>query len=596
MALVPGIVVLCVENRMHIGNRDEPRGDTLRLVHWNVFRGRLGWDGIERSLQQSRPDLCVLSEIPRGVSVEATATSFGHGYSAIRLSNLAVVARGSLGEGVPIPCQKGVRAYGVIWQSPRGNCRVMVVDLDSSLLLAREPRLLAVRKAMIDWRADIVVGDFNAPRRSRALSALPQGFVHAYDAVGSGCSYTWPMPCPMYAIDQCILGRRVRPAAYRLESSLHSDHRRQVLDFTFRDAETQVASRRRNSVDAKKDNTLPHTSDLGLYWYSHTLAEGDEIPFFSEEDNTFRHIGDHWLHWYSHPLAEGERIPFFYSLDGTNWQATPCIWNGTHFVWGTNSAPRTVNVGLSDSKQGGSTGDPSPPIEVESAETSRHRAGPPFHYPPCTTSQYSTATGHAHIYLVQEPETKPIAPDAPILIYMHGMGGREEQGMEIFPSLRAHLNELGWIYVCPRDNEYSGLLSDLRGRYGRRKVYLSGASAGGRWALWEAERHSERYAGLILMCPAVRRSSLILDLGDDPLPMPAWIVCGENDVVYATASRWLSSTLEKLGRDVHYNQIPGGDHNDPCKLIKWTDALAFVHTNSPTSSSSIETAPDRSIP
>ena len=87
---------------------------------------------------------------------------------------------------------------------------------------------------MADWEPDLVVGDFNAPRRSRALSPLPSGFVHAYEAVGSGWSYTWPVLCPLYSIDHCIVGQRIHPVVYNLESSWHSDHRRQVLEFTIK--------------------------------------------------------------------------------------------------------------------------------------------------------------------------------------------------------------------------------------------------------------------------------------------------------------------------------------------------------------------------
>ena len=200
--------------------------------------------------------------------------------------------------------------------------------------------------------------------------------------------------------------------------------------------------------------------------------------------------------------------------------------------------------------------------------------------PMVMTLNYESARDVSHMYLVQEPEETPISKESFILIYMHGMGGEEEQGMELFPELRAHLNEIGGIFVCPRDNEYTGLISDLINRYGKRKIYLSGASAGGRRAVWEANRHPERYSGLILMCPAVKRSQLILNLSDNPLPMPAWIVCGENDIMYAAASRWLTETLKKKKRAVFYNEIPGGDHNVPCKLINWNAALKFLCENS----------------
>ncbi len=232
LALVPAVFVIFIENHFFTGRPDDSDADTLRLVHWNVFRGHMGWEEIVADLRQREPDLCVLSEIPIDADIPSTAASFGEDYCGVQFGNLAVIARGTLLDGTWLQRGGGVMAYGVRWQSPQGSCRVLVVDLAANLSLAREPRLLAIQELMVDWEADVVVGDFNAPRRSRALSSLPSGYVHAYDAAGSGYSYTWPMPCPVYAIDQCIVGQRVRPEAYALENSWRSDHRRQVLDFT----------------------------------------------------------------------------------------------------------------------------------------------------------------------------------------------------------------------------------------------------------------------------------------------------------------------------------------------------------------------------
>ncbi len=240
LALSPLLWVVCVENRLFARPHDGPDGQMLRLVHWNVWGGRTGWTDIEASLKDCKPDLCVLSEIPDNLDVQETAYSFGPEYQAVQMSNMAVWARGSLTETQRFRSKKGVKTWGLVWQSPQGDCRVLVVDLASSLSSPRAPRLQAVRELMTEWKADLVVGDFNAPRRSHALSPLPSGFTHAYDAVGSGCSYTWPMPCPVYAIDQCVVGPRIRPQTYTLESSWRSDHRRQVLEFSI-ESESPVA-------------------------------------------------------------------------------------------------------------------------------------------------------------------------------------------------------------------------------------------------------------------------------------------------------------------------------------------------------------------
>ena len=129
-----------------------------------------------------------------------------------------------------------LKIYFVLWQSDEVELKLFVVDLASSLLNARNPRLHELTALMMLHQPDIVVGDFNAPRRSLAISPLPDGFVHAYEAAGSGWSYTWPVPCPVYAIDQCILGRRIVPLRYDLETTTCSDHRLQILDFTARGA------------------------------------------------------------------------------------------------------------------------------------------------------------------------------------------------------------------------------------------------------------------------------------------------------------------------------------------------------------------------
>ena len=101
---------------------------------------------------------------------------------------------------------------------------------------AANPRhpLLERVLAMIGARVpDLVLGDFNAPRRSLALSRLPAGFRHAYDAAGSGWSATWPAALPLLAIDQTIVGPRLVVRRYTLRTTRISDHRLQLTELDF---------------------------------------------------------------------------------------------------------------------------------------------------------------------------------------------------------------------------------------------------------------------------------------------------------------------------------------------------------------------------
>lgn len=237
LSLLPAIWVGGIENNFAEGRGGILSEATGQLVHWNI-RGRNmndeSWTRVLAHARAKAPDLCVLSEVPKFGTARQLKTEFGEAFDAKRFYNMAVVARGELHDGEWLTKGDGVYAYGLIWESEWGPCRVLVVDLSSTLRLPRDPRLRSICALMESWKADIVVGDFNAPRRSIALSELPTGFVHAYDVAGQGWSYTWPVPCPVYAIDQCIVGDRVQPLDYRLETTWKSDHRLQHLRFSLR--------------------------------------------------------------------------------------------------------------------------------------------------------------------------------------------------------------------------------------------------------------------------------------------------------------------------------------------------------------------------
>jgi pimeloyl-ACP methyl ester carboxylesterase len=203
----------------------------------------------------------------------------------------------------------------------------------------------------------------------------------------------------------------------------------------------------------------------------------------------------------------------------------------------------------------------------------------PVYPPPVRTLTYTGTNGTEHLYLVREPQGGTLRQDAPVLIYMHGNGGKEEQGMvKLFPDLRPLLDRLGWLYACPRDADFEGLRRDLALRYGNRTLYLAGASSGGKLAFHEALANPDRYAGLILMCPAVRRKIDPDQVATNAayLPMPVWMICGENDTNNVAVCRALNQGLERRGHSVFYHEIPGGSHNDAPGKIRWEEALAFV--------------------
>jgi len=107
------------------------------------------------------------------------------------------------------------------------------VNVISSPRVPRDPLLQRIVAMIESHDPDLVLGDFNSPRRSRALARLPAGFRHAYDASGTGWSSTWPARLPLLAIDQTIVGPRLAVRGYRLQTTRISDHRLQVTELDF---------------------------------------------------------------------------------------------------------------------------------------------------------------------------------------------------------------------------------------------------------------------------------------------------------------------------------------------------------------------------
>lgn len=235
---VPLCVVGFVENQWTVPPRpaksaaesggDTPAATRLRLIHWNVCRPARLWEQQKLRIRAQNADVIVLSEISDSI----TDTDFA-GYFVVRRKAMLIAARWPIDATGGLVTGGAMHAFCVRAVGQANRPVIMIADMASAVHLARDPFLRPLIAQSVQLKADLIVGDLNAPRRSRALSDLPPGYAHAYHAAGSGWSYTWPIPMPVLAIDQCVCGPRVQPVNYQLQSSVLSDHRMQILDFDF---------------------------------------------------------------------------------------------------------------------------------------------------------------------------------------------------------------------------------------------------------------------------------------------------------------------------------------------------------------------------
>jgi endonuclease/exonuclease/phosphatase (EEP) superfamily protein YafD len=234
LAAPPVVFVAYVENDF-AAKPPGPPGE-FRLLHWNV-KGQLGRERVRAAAASERADLYVFTEAHSPLAVgELVVALRGVGaYRSARFGGLAVVGRGDVRDGPRLIDRPRSQAWLVGWEYAGRSLNLLVVDLPSEIDVPRNPLLREVNALIEAHRPDVVVGDFNAPRRSWGLAELPGGYAHAYHAAGGGWGYTWPRPVPVYALDHCLFGPRVVPARYRLGPHPGSDHRCQVFDFSVRE-------------------------------------------------------------------------------------------------------------------------------------------------------------------------------------------------------------------------------------------------------------------------------------------------------------------------------------------------------------------------
>ncbi|MFO0980123.1 MAG: hypothetical protein U0996_27255 [Planctomycetaceae bacterium] len=225
MALPPLYFVVMLEN--HFDSRARSSVDTpVRLIHWNICWCKMGWDRQKALIRTLDADIIVLSE----PSEQITASDFP-GYVVERTKDMLIAGRGPIRLGKSLVPGGALEALPVECDLVTGTVKLIMADMTSNIRLWRDPYLRPFLKVIEERQPDLIVGDFNAPRRSLAFSELPEGYQHAYDSCGSGVSYTWPVPVPFLAIDQCIHGPQVDALRYELHSSVLSDHRLQLLEF-----------------------------------------------------------------------------------------------------------------------------------------------------------------------------------------------------------------------------------------------------------------------------------------------------------------------------------------------------------------------------
>jgi predicted esterase len=160
----------------------------------------------------------------------------------------------------------------------------------------------------------------------------------------------------------------------------------------------------------------------------------------------------------------------------------------------------------------------------------------------------------------------------PLIIALHGMGGDENSYFDQYAQggFKTDAEKRGYLVACPKGREpasmYTGsaerdvmdVLAEVRRAYriDSDRIYLTGHSMGG-YGTWSvAMNHPEIFAALAPVAGGGNPSTMA-----KIAHIPQLVVHGDNDkTVPVERSRVMVEAAKKLGVELKYIEIPGGDH------------------------------------
>lgn len=193
-------------------------------------------------------------------------------------------------------------------------------------------------------------------------------------------------------------------------------------------------------------------------------------------------------------------------------------------------------------------------------------------------------------YQVFVPSSYDKSKHFPLIIALHGMGGDENSYLTVYGqgAFKTEAEKHGYIVACPKgrkpasmyvgdaEKDVMDVLAEVRRAYNidPDRIYLTGHSMGG-FGTWSvAMDHPDVFAALAPISGGANTPASMSKIAH----IPVLIVHGDNDpTVPVERSRVMVAMGKKLGTEIKYIEVPGGDHgnvvapNFPA-VFEWFDA------------------------
>lgn len=193
-------------------------------------------------------------------------------------------------------------------------------------------------------------------------------------------------------------------------------------------------------------------------------------------------------------------------------------------------------------------------------------------------------------YQVFVPSSYDKSKPSPLVIALHGMGGDENSYLSAYGqgAFKTEAEKRSYIVACPKgrkpasmyvgdaEKDVMDVLTEMRSAYNidPDRIYLTGHSMGG-FGTWSiAMNHPEVFAALAPVSGGANFPASMSKIAH----IPQIVVHGDKDpTVPVERSRVMVEMGKKLGAEIKYIEVPGGDHgnvvapNFPA-VFDWFDA------------------------
>lgn len=176
-------------------------------------------------------------------------------------------------------------------------------------------------------------------------------------------------------------------------------------------------------------------------------------------------------------------------------------------------------------------------------------------------------------YQVFVPTGYDASKPVPLVIALHGMGGDENSYLTVYGqgAFKAEAEKRGYIVACPKgrkpasmyvgdaEKDVMDVVAEVRRAYNidADRIYLTGHSMGG-FGTWSiAMNHPEVFAALAPVAGGSNNPASMSKIAH----IPQIVVHGDKDAtVPVERSRVMVEMAKKLGAEIKYIEVSGGDH------------------------------------